>query len=248
MSHTTNKQRGYTLVEIAIVLVIIGLLLGGVLKGQELINSAQVRNLADQSSSIQAAYYGFVDRYRQIPGDMVGTQVCDVIGSHVPGCPGSGVSEVSPPGGNGNGWIDPGNWNEASAVWAHLSASGFIQGNYKGGATDETTYRNPPIAPVNAFGGPLLLSRTHDYHPVGQGSRKLNLVLGHRIPVKIIREFDVKKDEGLPTTGTVRATVSGGAAFGGIAQGDPDCIDLEASPQIWNISGDSSDCNAVFLY
>ena len=43
-----NKQGGFTLVEIAIVLVIIGLLLGGVLKGQELINSAKVKNMASQ--------------------------------------------------------------------------------------------------------------------------------------------------------------------------------------------------------
>ena len=67
---TVKKQSGFTLVEIAIVLVIIGLLLGGILKGQELITSARVRNLADQNSGIQAAYYGFIDRYRQIPGDM----------------------------------------------------------------------------------------------------------------------------------------------------------------------------------
>ena len=69
-----NKQQtGFTLVEIAIVLVIIGLLLGGILKGQELINSARVRNLADQNSGVQAAYFGFIDRYRQVPGDWVAT-------------------------------------------------------------------------------------------------------------------------------------------------------------------------------
>ncbi len=45
-----NKQRGFTLVEIAIVLVIIGLLLGGILKGQELITAARVRNFADQAA------------------------------------------------------------------------------------------------------------------------------------------------------------------------------------------------------
>ena len=64
-----TKQSGFTLIEIAIVLVIIGLLLGGVLKGQELITSARVRNIADQNSGVQAAYYGFIDRYRQVPGD-----------------------------------------------------------------------------------------------------------------------------------------------------------------------------------
>ncbi len=72
-----KKQSGFTLVEIAIVLVIIGLLLGGILKGQELINSARVRNLADQNSGIQAAYYGFIDRYRQVPGDMTPQNATD---------------------------------------------------------------------------------------------------------------------------------------------------------------------------
>ncbi|MEX2353142.1 MAG: prepilin-type N-terminal cleavage/methylation domain-containing protein, partial [Gammaproteobacteria bacterium] len=50
MKLNRNKQSGFTLVEIAIVLVVIGLLLGGILKGQQLINSARVRNLADQNS------------------------------------------------------------------------------------------------------------------------------------------------------------------------------------------------------
>ena len=65
-----RKQSGFTLVEIAVVLVLIGLLLGGILKGQQLISSARVRNMADQNSGIQAAYYGFIDRFRQVPGDM----------------------------------------------------------------------------------------------------------------------------------------------------------------------------------
>ena len=53
-----NKQRGFTLIEIAIVLVIIGLLLGGVLKGQELITGARVRNLIGQQDGVKAAYFG----------------------------------------------------------------------------------------------------------------------------------------------------------------------------------------------
>ena len=52
-----RNQSGFTLIEIAIVLVIIGLLLGGVLKGQELINSAKVKNLvkAYQTDEVAAA-------------------------------------------------------------------------------------------------------------------------------------------------------------------------------------------------
>ncbi len=65
-----GRQSGFTLVEASIALVIVGLLFGGVLKGQELIKSAQARNLADTNASTMAAYYGFIDRYRRVRGDM----------------------------------------------------------------------------------------------------------------------------------------------------------------------------------
>ena len=57
-------QKGFTLVEIAIVLVIIGLLLGGILKGQEMITQAKIKNAVADFSGISAAYYGYQDRYR----------------------------------------------------------------------------------------------------------------------------------------------------------------------------------------
>ena len=69
MQTKNTKQGGFTLVEIAIVLVIIGLLLGGILKGQELINNAKVRSVADRQNSLKAAWFGFIDRYNFIPGD-----------------------------------------------------------------------------------------------------------------------------------------------------------------------------------
>src|SRR5215467_10547743 len=66
---SARKQTGFTLVEIAIVLVIIGLLLGGILKGQEMITQAKIKNSIADFSGISAAYYGYQDRYRAIPGD-----------------------------------------------------------------------------------------------------------------------------------------------------------------------------------
>src|SRR6267378_8393249 len=65
----TRRQQGFTLVEIAIVLVIIGLLLGGILKGQEMITQAKIKNVMSDFSGISAAYHGYQDRYRAIPGD-----------------------------------------------------------------------------------------------------------------------------------------------------------------------------------
>ena len=64
-----KHQSGFTLIEIAIVLLIIGLLLGGVMKGQALINSARVRAIANDLSGIEAAWVSFRDRYRSLPGD-----------------------------------------------------------------------------------------------------------------------------------------------------------------------------------
>ncbi len=66
-----RNQSGFTLIEIAIVLVIIGLLLGGVLKGQELINSAKVKNLATDFKNVPVYIYGYQDKYHALPGDDV---------------------------------------------------------------------------------------------------------------------------------------------------------------------------------
>src|SRR6267378_4350238 len=64
-----KKTQGFTLVEIAIVLVIIGLLLGGILKGQEMITQAKIKNVIADFSGISAACRGYVDRHKKIPGD-----------------------------------------------------------------------------------------------------------------------------------------------------------------------------------
>lgn len=64
-----NTQSGFTLVEIAIVLVIIGLLLGGVLKGQEMIENARIKSIVNDMNGVSAAYNSYMDRYHAIPGD-----------------------------------------------------------------------------------------------------------------------------------------------------------------------------------
>src|SRR5580658_139392 len=64
-----RKQSGFTLVEIAIVLVIIGLLLGGILKGQEMITQAKIKNVVSDFNGIASALYGYQDRYRALPGN-----------------------------------------------------------------------------------------------------------------------------------------------------------------------------------
>src|SRR5690242_11375379 len=111
-----SQQSGFTLVEIAIVLVIIGLLLGGILKGQELINSAKVKNLANDFRVIPTYIYAYQDRFKALPGDDAAAS------THLAGPP--AATNATTGGTPGNGVIE-GVWNSAVATdesylfWQH---------------------------------------------------------------------------------------------------------------------------------
>lgn len=232
-------QTGFTLVEIAIALVIIGLLVGAILKGAELLNSAKVRRLAELSASTQAAYLGFVDRYHHVPGDWNASAAASAIGTTING------------GGNDNGRIDnPAGflvWVEVNALWEHLSKSEFIKGQYAGAAFAEPTPGNS-LAPVNIFARVVLVGRTSEFE--GAGPPHLHVVLGRGMPVAIARELDVKLDDGAPHRGVLRATFDDGAIstfVGANRWGGREAACLDATPA-WDATVDSQDCNVVSLF
>ena len=179
-----RKQQGFTLIEIAIVLVIIGLLLGGILQGQSLINSARVRNLISQIDGIKAAFYGFQDRYRALPGDF--SQATTLI-------PNASKD------GDGNGQITG---TEAIAVWDHLSHAGFITGTYVY-ASPET----PATTPANPWNAYIQLIYDNNY--VGTPTLRHNLKTGNQVPVEVIAEVDRKIDDGKAESGIMRFSVYG---------------------------------------
>jgi prepilin-type N-terminal cleavage/methylation domain-containing protein len=192
-----RKQSGFTLIEIAIVLVIIGLLLGGVLKGQELITSARVRNLISQQDGIKAAYFGFLDRFRALPGDysLASTNIANVA---------AGAN------GNGNGQIRSVTGGDAIdeyiAVWDHLSKAGFINGSYSYAALPET----PASAPTSPYGRYLQVIYDNVYG-AGAGAVRHNIKTGNQIPSEILAEIDRKVDDGNPVSGVFQfSTYSGG--------------------------------------
>ena len=234
-----RRQSGFTLVEVAIVLVIIGLLLGGILKGIQMIDSAKVRQLAELSTSVHAAYAGFTDRYRRVPGDWNAAAASLAIGAAITG------------GGNNNGRIDnPAGmavWMESNALWEQLAKADFIGGNYLGSGFVEPDPGNA-LAPLNPFGQVILVGRTADFE--GAASAHLHVVLGRGLPVTMTRELDVKLDDSVPDQGSIRATVDDGSLttfvgtnrWGGREAG---CVD--ATP-VWNVANDSRGCNAVSLF
>lgn len=238
-----RAQAGFTLVEIAIVLVIVGLLLGGILKGQEMINSARARNLADLTNDIPAAYFGFIDRFNRVPGDWDAAAASVALGATVDS------GGVIGRGGN-NGRIDnPAGADafvEPNAVWEQLAKAGFIDGAYSGDPAVPTTNGNQ--TPLNAFNNVVILGRTADYQDSGTPSTRLHLILGRGVPVDIARETDVKLDDGRPLTGTVRLAVNDSSpnTFGMLGSTDARCLDTGSSE--YNVTGDSQDCNLVYLY
>jgi len=122
-SRIAGRQSGFTLVEIAIVLVIIGLLLVGVLQGQEMIENTKVKSVVSDMKSIQAAYNGYLDRYKTLPGDeAVGTYTARGWANTVGGnANGTLLAPVAATFTNAAG--------ENQAFWQSLRASGLLSGN-----------------------------------------------------------------------------------------------------------------------
>jgi prepilin-type N-terminal cleavage/methylation domain-containing protein len=178
-----TKQKGFTLVEIAIVLVIVGLLIGGVLKGQEMITNAKLKRIESDNAGIAAAMFSYQDRYTQLPGDdsqAVGR--FDIFSSS---------SSVN---GSGDGIID-GIWSPTTAVetayfWNHLRASGLIAG----GGLDSTQ-------PTNAYGG-LIGIRDGALGIAG------HVTVFGQIEGPIAKIIESRLDDGLPNGGRVQAGCS----------------------------------------
>jgi prepilin-type N-terminal cleavage/methylation domain-containing protein len=177
-----TKQKGFTLVEIAIVLVIIGLLLGGILKGQEMITQAKIKNVIADFSGISAAYYGYQDRYRAIPGDDSGASRWS--GAQV---------------GDGNGAVG-GKYNTTTANaesrlwWDHLRRAGFVAG---------TGQQQPLNAVVGMMG---VQTGDGSAPPVAAMGGFTSLIMcSANLPDKIAIAIDSQMDDGQANAGALRA-------------------------------------------
>jgi prepilin-type N-terminal cleavage/methylation domain-containing protein len=180
-----KQQSGFTLIEIAIVLVIIGLLLGGVLKGQEMINNSKIKRAVNDFNGVSAATYSYLDRYSSFPGDdpTVATQAR------------WGVN-----GGNGNGVIGANGCNniggnEESRFWVHLRNSGLVSGAV---GDANTTGR---ARPKSAFGG-MICVENNAYRIGG------TVICMDQVDGKFAEIIDRQMDDGDATTGTVQGSTA----------------------------------------
>lgn len=214
-------SRAFSLVELSIVLVILGLLVGGILAGKSLIRSSEIRKHVSEMDKFQTAYNGFKGRYFQMPGDITiatsiwSTPVCGVEGA----C-----------NGNGDGYI--GNATESRQVWLQLERAGLWPGHYRGTyrTTGVTANYDVPASPIgNNLGVDFvrkilgLGSVSHNFIPtghylhvggipddsVGNGYMQDNAVL----PTEVW-QIDTKMDDGMPRNGKVQASENCGNSTG----------------------------------
>ena len=186
-----KKQTGFTLIELAIVLVIIGLLLGGVLRGQELINSARVKSLTREFQNIQVYIYGYQDRFRALPGD--DPAAVAHLAAATPGAPALA--------GNGliNGlWNSPTPADESYLFWEHVRLAGLAPGS--------TDLNAAEFQPRNSNGGRIGIQSIAGTTPfttiagmTGAYAVCSDLILG-----RDATQLDTTLDDGNTETGNLR--------------------------------------------
>ena len=195
-SSATNRKNsaevGFTLVEIAIVLVIIGLLLGGILKGQEMITQAKIKNIISDFNGVTVAVTSYQDRYRAIPGDDLNASTRWTV--------------QAPSSGNGNGAIAglynappgasaPASAAESNLFWQHLRIAGFVPGL--------TTGAGSGTQPTNAAGG-MIGVESGVPGTNGLGFTSL-IVCFANLPEKVASAVDTQMDDSNPASGQIRA-------------------------------------------
>ncbi len=181
------RQKGFTLVEIAIVLVIIGLLIGGVLKGREMITNAKIKRIENDFAGVSAAIYAYQDRYGVLPGDDPSAST-RFAGTWRGSDNGNGNGNIS------GGWNSTNNGAESRKIWKHLRGAGLISGPVD---NTDASYQQPS----NSFGG-LLGIDLNVYNLSGH-----NIVFGE-IPGDIAQILESRGDDGVPSLGSIQSHAS----------------------------------------
>jgi len=204
-----RNQSGFTLIEIAIVLVIIGLLLGGVMKGQELINSAKVKNLAADFKNTSLYIYSYQDKFRSLPGDD------PQAASHVTNATNATAINA---GELGNGRID-GKWdsttntNESFLFWQHVRLAGIATGITT--TTDTIGYPQR-----NTLGGLVGITNSTAADLPITNLKGAYIICSSNIQGKFAKQLDIMMDDGATSSGSMMTALPSSAVQAAVPSPD----------------------------
>jgi prepilin-type N-terminal cleavage/methylation domain-containing protein len=250
-----QSESGFTLVELAIVMIIIGLLIGGILKGQELITNARVSSTVAQVKATESGISGFRDKYSVLPGDITN------VTNRLPNC-GAGLCAVSPAIGTANDGVisntgvvsDPGltvgGTTESGLAFIHLGAAGLVGGVNPAATAIAAGSSNPTtplggawtmgtstgtatgvILPAGLISGVYIATTPAVTAPIPATSVQI-------MTPSNARTIDTKLDDGQPNSGTVRAI---GLAAGGATA----CTNNATAAAIYNESLGGTVCGVM---
>lgn len=213
---TSKNEDGFTLVELAIVMIIIGLLIGGILKGQALIENARISAGVSQLKGTDSAVSTFRDAYNAFPGDMTAANAA----ARIPNCAAAPCNNN----GNGNGRLAldpsvlPALATEESAFWAQLSAADIMGGIVPQAAAVALNQSHPEFEVAGSIrvgyynglaaitGNPTAapnLPRAGHYLAVGTLTAVIAAAASDVLSPGQAFRLDTKIDDGSPNTGSI---------------------------------------------
>lgn len=259
-----HTNRGFSLVELSIVLVILGLLTGGILAGQSLIRAAELRSITTGFDRYRTAATAFRDKYFMLPGDM--NNATRFWGDDNTNCPDAAVTNGTPGtcNGNGDGHIDNAaavsSTGELFQFWKQLALAGLIEGTYSGLTGSGSVWHaiigtNVPQGRISSTGFSVWwwtdFSSANANTNIYYGNYGNLMVFGASSPTlstdyaaikpEEAWNLDTKMDDGKPGTG---ALVMRTPAYAGT----PNCAigaDSAAATATYNLTYTSSACSAL---
>ncbi len=256
-------MRAFSLVELSIVLVILGLLTGGILAGQSLIRAAELRSISADHNRYISAINTFRDKYMALPGDMLKATDFWLTAGTCPGTSASPSTTATTCNGNGNGLIEYSTTtsNEQFRLWQHLANAGLIEGTYSGVSNSTTAATensrldfNIPRSKISNAGWHIrywanVAISDMNYYEGNYGNAMHFGLTNGSMPAygAILRpeeawNLDVKMDDGKPATGKIVTMESMGGT----------CADLAASNSAsqsaaeYLLSNSSIACSLIF--
>jgi prepilin-type N-terminal cleavage/methylation domain-containing protein len=247
-----RSSAGFTLVELAIVMIIIGLLIAGVLKGQQLITNAQIAATVAQVKAFDAATTSFKDMYAVEPGDMTAAQEA----ARLPNCTAANLCLTA---GNGDGKIDVvatgaaiqftgAAAGEQLGFWSHLNATGLVTsiaptnvaalgnvwgGDYpsskiSGGGFDVGWNSGLAAVPLSGLISAVLNATQSGTYLALHGTPNAAAGVGAAdlfLRPNYAKRIDTKVDDSSPNTGDILAAGAAGAA---------NCVDVNTQAGVYN--------------